>query len=455
VKTTARRPKVHVAADDPSLTPHAGLLHVGELVAATGLTHRIDQALPGFKRRNRGLSPGKFLVSVAESVFVGGDCLSDVEALRRDEAGAALRAVAEAPAPTTAGQYFRRFRLPDLWKVEEAVAEAGNALDRMLGLAPGVVTLDADSTHTEVFGAAKQGASWNYEGKRTYQPLVVFWAERGRSLVADLLPGGAQPKARAPRLIARAIKLLPEGATEIRLRADSGFYSAEVIKACRRRGIRFSISAVRSTGVWRALEGLSDQDFRPARDMEGAEVACTTYEMHGVGAVRLIVRRVKIDASTLPSVRGRRRRTIPRDQLQLALEGKLTTVYAYSFIVTDLEGDAAEIEWWHRQRAGAEELFKDAKLGVGMRRMPMGDARANAAWMQTCLLALSLSSMLHQVDGLPSRPQGKRRRRELIRVPGRVVCSGRRLILHLPPSLPTVALFLSLYATLRALGPPG
>ena len=452
---TPKRPRIHVAADDPSLTPHAGLLHVGELVSRAGLVGLIDRRLSPLKERDRGLSPGAFLVSVAESLLAGGDCLSVLDALRRDEAGAAVRAVAAPPAPTTAGQYFRRFRLPDLWRLEEAVAEAGAALDAALGLAPGVVTLDCDSTHTEVYGRKKRGAGWNHEGRRTYQPLVVSWAERARPVAADLLPGNANPIARAPRLLRRAFRLIPEGATEVRLRADSGFYSAAVVRACRRRGVRFSISAPRTPAIWRALEGLPEQGFRPAKDMEGAEVAETTYEMQGVGEVRLIVRRVEVPADALPSVRGRRRRTIPKDQLRLALGGTLTRVFAYSFIVTDLEGDAVEIEWFHRQRAGAEELFKDAKLGVGMRRMPMGDHRANAAWMQACLLALALSSMLQQVAGLPSRPQGKRLRRELVRVPGRIVRTGRRVVLRLPAALPTAALFVGLYAALRALGPPG
>ncbi len=111
---TPRRPRVHVTADDPSLTPFAGLLHVGELVSRIGLVEGIDRRLAHLKRRRRGLSPGEFLVSVAESLLCGGDCLSDLDALRCDEAGSARRAVAEPPAPTTAGQYFRRFRLPDL-----------------------------------------------------------------------------------------------------------------------------------------------------------------------------------------------------------------------------------------------------------------------------------------------------------------------------------------------------
>jgi hypothetical protein len=236
VNATARRPKVHVAADDPSLTPHAGLLHVGELVSRIGLTGRIDDRL-SLKQRARGLSPGEFLVSLAESLLAGGDCLSDLDALRRDEAGAPLRAVAEPPAPTPAGQYLRRFGLPDLWRLEEAVAEAGAALDAALGSSPGVVTLDCDSPHTEVYGQAKEGAGWSYEGKRSWKPLVVSWAERRRPLASELLPGNANPVARAPRLLQRAFRLIPDGATEVRLRADSGFYSAAVVRACRRRGV--------------------------------------------------------------------------------------------------------------------------------------------------------------------------------------------------------------------------
>jgi hypothetical protein len=90
-----------------------------------------------------------------------------------------------------------------------------------------------------------------------------------------------------------------------------------------------------------------------------------------------------------------------------------------------------------------------------MRHMPTGDRRANAAWMQACLLALSFSSMLHQVVGLPSRAQGKRLRRDLIRVPGRIVRTGRRVVLRPPAALPTAAFFIGLYVALRALRPPG
>src|SRR5205823_9725364 len=67
VNATAARPKLHPGDDDPSLTAHAGLALVGELVARIGLVEGIDARLGHLKARRRGLSPGQFVVSMAES----------------------------------------------------------------------------------------------------------------------------------------------------------------------------------------------------------------------------------------------------------------------------------------------------------------------------------------------------------------------------------------------------
>jgi len=153
VNATAARPKLHPGDDDPSLTAHAGLALTGELVARIGLIEGIDARLGHLKSRRRGLSLGEFVVSMAESVLAGGSYLCDIERLRADEAGASLRAVANPPAPSTAGQLFGRFALPDCWKLERASAEAANRLDEALGLTPGVITLDADFDRPLVLGA--------------------------------------------------------------------------------------------------------------------------------------------------------------------------------------------------------------------------------------------------------------------------------------------------------------
>src|SRR5437588_12628692 len=80
VNATAARPKLHPGDDDPSLTAHAGLALLGELVARIGLVEGIDARLGHLKARRRGLSPAKFVVSMAASVVAGGRHLSDVPA---------------------------------------------------------------------------------------------------------------------------------------------------------------------------------------------------------------------------------------------------------------------------------------------------------------------------------------------------------------------------------------
>src|SRR5438128_12497070 len=90
VNATAARPKLHPGDDDPSLTAHAGLALVGELVARLGLIEGIDARLGQLKSRRRGLSPGEFVVPLAEGVPARGGHLSEVERLRAEAAGAAL-----------------------------------------------------------------------------------------------------------------------------------------------------------------------------------------------------------------------------------------------------------------------------------------------------------------------------------------------------------------------------
>lgn len=450
MNATAARPKLHPGDDDPSLTAHAGLALVGELVARIGLVEGLDAHLGHLKSRRRGLSPGAFVVSMAESVLAGGSHLCDVGVLRADEAGASLRAVASPPAPSTAGQFFGRFALRDCRRLERASACAANGLDEALGLTPGTVTLDADSTTCQTFGAKKKGTGWSHAGVRGYQPFVISWSERRRFLAADLLAANNNPVASSPRLVRRALSLLPGGADGVRLRGDSGFYSADLMAECAKRGVRFSICAKRTTVIWAEMLSIPNHAWRRAKDMRRARVAETTHEVEGVGTCRLIVRRVEIKASDLPSIKGRRRRTIPKEQLRLAAEARLGKVYCYSAIVTDLEGAAVDIEAWHRNRVSIEELFKDAKHGHGLAHLPMGRRQPNAAWMQVCLLAVNLSSMLQQVAGHSVRAHAKRLRSELLCIPARVVRSGRQVILRFAPGAHK-AMFWGLYDAIRAI----
>ena len=130
VSGPSQRLPLRIVADDATLTPYGGGAVVGELCRRLGLVAGLDRAIDGvtraraFKQRRRGASAGELLVSLAESMLVGGDAFNDLEDLRADAAGAELRAVAEVPAASTAAQLARRLRPSHLRAAEAACCVA-------------------------------------------------------------------------------------------------------------------------------------------------------------------------------------------------------------------------------------------------------------------------------------------------------------------------------------------
>jgi hypothetical protein len=303
----------------------------------------------------------------------------------------------------------------------------------------------------------------------------VTWAERYRILAVELNSGNSAAKPSAPRLLDEALARLPHGHGEVSVRGDSDYFCDRLMQRCRRRQVRFAVSVPRNRAMWRASYALPESGWRPARDMPGAEIAETTYRPAGWThePLRLMIRRRLLEVAELGGGRARRRRTVPRLQLQLALNGAVSQVYGYSFILTDMAGAALEIELWQRQRAHIEERIKDAKLGCGLIHLPLGTLRANRGWQAAAVIAVNLVAMLSAVllDTLPTPPlagdapvldddvavdndEPSHRlastvRRWMIAAPGRLSRSGRRLHLHLPRGWLWAERIIAVYERLR------
>ena len=470
-----------IRADDPSLTPYAGLALSGELARGLRLVELVDAELAAVdrvapvKQRRRGLSPGALAVAIAEAQLVGADCFDDIEVLRADRASAPLRMVADTPSAPTARQLAYRFKPSHIRAIERAAARCGNELDRRLGRDPGeAVTFDLDATETVVHGRRKRGAGRSRQGHLAYNSYVVTWAERGRALTGEL-KGGNQARIKATQsltLLGRAERLLPGEHGQIAVRGDSGFYSLELMTGLRRRRMRFTLSATRTSPMWARLAEIPDDAWHEAIDMHGAQVAELSFTPAGWKhePLRLIVRRVPVTAAELlaGSPKARRRKTIPPQQLQMVLDGQLASTYAYSFIVSDIpaaEKTTAEVEYFHRQRAQIEERFKDAKLGQALRHLPSGKPAANRLWLCCALLALNLCAWVCDIspaaaasgtapDDTPLRRHAKTLRHLLFCVPARIVRTARRTIMRLPDGFAHFETFNATYHAALALPGP-
>jgi Transposase DDE domain group 1 len=476
----ARGPgRLVVRADDPSLTPYAGLAVSGELARRLGLAELIDAELAVERRarpvklRRRGLSAGELVVSLAECQLVGGSFFDHLEDVRADRAGGGLRAVAGTPSAPTALQNAKRFRRCHVQRVERAMARAGERLDRALGRDPGEpVTIDLDATQVTVYGQRKQGAGRSRHGHMSYAPHVAFWAQRGRGLTSELVGGNREKLSggECATIATRAIGLLPDGHGAVTMRIDSAYYAVELLERLRRERARFTVSVPRNQAMWKMLGQIPESAWTDALEMPGAQVAEKTYTPAGWRhePLRLIVRRVPFSAQKIAdgSLTARRRKTIHPDQLALALDGQVASVFGYSFILTDIPHQPTVwIEHFHRHRAQIEERLKDTKLGQALRHLPSGNVNANRVWLAVALLALNLTAFCCDLcpaagasgkapDDAPLRRTAQTLRRILFNVPARIVRTARRTILRLPEGFRHADVFRATLDAVYALPPP-
>jgi len=453
------------------------MVAVSELCGRLGVIGALDTAVGPIKQRDRGFGAGQLLTGLAAAQLAGEDFLAGLDRQRADAAGQQVTPVPGLSSTTAAG-LARRITGGQWQAVERGLAAVTG---RMLALLPaaraaaltgGPVTIDLDATDVEVYGRKKRGVAYNHQGQRVGRPHVATWAETETVLAADLGSGTDDPRASAPELLRRALAGLPErarAAGRVALRADAGYFAGALARAAHDEHIAFAIGAKRIAPLWRLLDGIAEEDWREAIDMDNAQVAVADYRPDWWPAsTSLLIRRVKLAPEQVSAdPRSRRRRTLHPGQraLPIAELAGADAIYGYSFILTNLDvsapDKAATAEHWYRQRTTIENIFRDSKHGAALRHLPSGYTRVNTAWMWGALLAASMAGWLHQLTAA-TRGQtilaghgvrgGKAMiatlRRVLVSVPGKLVRHAGQLTLRLPPGHSLLA---EILARLRAL----
>ena len=126
--------------------------------------------------------------------------------------------------------------------------------------------------------------------------------------------------------------------------------------------VEFAIGAKRVAPLWRILSGVREDDWTDAIDMDDAQVAVAEYCPDWWPATtRLLIRRVALAPEQVSAdPRSRRRRTLHPEQraLPIADLAGADAIYAYSFVVTNLDVSTPErtvaVEHWYRHRTQVE-----------------------------------------------------------------------------------------------------
>jgi len=117
-------------------------------------------------------------MGVIASALAGGDSIDDADALRSGRSEAAIGQWM--PAPSTIGTYLRSYTWADTRSLD-AVAARVLARAWRAGAGPGSspLTIDMDSSITEVYGPARQGAAFGHTKVRGCHWLMASTAGAG------------------------------------------------------------------------------------------------------------------------------------------------------------------------------------------------------------------------------------------------------------------------------------
>ena len=444
MKSSHTRRSLSVVFDEPGLVANAGLQLTAELAARLELRELFAKHVDLGDRPGRARAGDKAMTAI-NSLLAGGEWIDDADLLRAGSSQAVLGH--RALAASTLGTFLRSFSWGHTKQLDK-VSEAALQRAWRLGAGPGseAVTIDLDSTFCETYGLGKEGTKQvNYTRLHGYHPLLAVIAGSGEVVHSRLRGGNANSPRGAAGFVAETLNRVRRAGArgELRLRGDSGFYTYEVIQACRRHNARFSITVRLYANIAKRIAAIPETTWIAIRDWQGglAEVAEVPY----LAFANINPRKAQAPRPKPVQTRLIVRRVLPAgDQLHLPGLG-----YYYQAFVTDCEGEPLELEAEHRRHAMVENVIRDLKYGMGLNHMPSGRFAANAAWLAFNVFAHNLLRWLGQL-GLRMALTAKSVRQRFLSVPGRLVRSGRRSRLRLPQAWPWRLQFLQALDRLRA-----
>ena len=337
------------------LTSHAGTVLLHDFVQRLGIEKLLDEELH-VKTRERGYEESEAIKGLVYNMILGEEHLSDLEVLRGDPGTQELLNAEGILAPTTAGEFLRKFDIGDvhdLQRVHLRLQERVRPHQQS-----STCTIDLDSSIYEQVSTHKEGSTKAYNGEVGYHPLLAFWAEEGELLFSHLRRGSAHTARNVLGFLRQTRKRIPETVTK-KLRADSGFYSHQVVEWCEAEGFTFTITADQTEPLLAEITALPEQAWRPLPEYALAEVAELRYQPTGWShPYRYIIKREVAETKA----------------------GELYWKYHASVTNVD-EQSARELVMWHLQHAAIENAIREHKSGFGLEKLPTQKAHANWAYL--------------------------------------------------------------------------
>jgi Transposase DDE domain group 1 len=344
-------------------------LEFKDLVEETLTIHRIPRAMTIYQ----------FLLGMVLAIYIGFSRVNHIRFIAQDPMLTGILKVKELPPQCT----FWRFLTSLPLTVAQQLLKLQRVLRERVWEAANVqlpsITLDTDTTVHTLYGRQMGGRkSYNpkNKGRKSYQPILTFIAETREYIGGELRNGDRPTGKQIARHLETVFAAVPPCVRKIYARADAGFYCWEAVQAYEKQKASFIVVARKTP---RLLEELQKADWRPSPKTDADEQCEFHYQPEGWGkAYRFI------------ALRYEKKDEERKEQYQLLQ----TAEYIYRVFVTDMKDKIELLVWHYDQRAGAENLIKEANNDAGLAAHPSGQWAANCVHFQLAMLAYNLNCWL-------------------------------------------------------------
>jgi hypothetical protein len=484
-RTTIRQPQsatpnIHYEVSDKTRAITCGgigLFHT--LVRRLGLDQTIDDRLKLFKLEAQ-YSESDHVLNIAYNALCGGTCIQDIERRRNDEVYLNALGVPSIPAPTTAGDFCRRFCVRDIEALVDAI---GETRERVWAEQPDsffdCAILDSDGTLTETAGECKQGMDISYKGTWGYHPLLVTLANTGEAMSVLNRPGSRPSHEGAAREIDRALLLcLKAGFRKVLLRGDTDFSQTQYLDGWNAtskvrfifgydcRGNLEEIADDLPESAWRRLERparyavQTQPRKRPANVKDGIvrEREYESLRLKSEDVAEFEYRPGKCDRPYRMVVV---RKNITKEKGERAL---MDDVRYFFYITNEREWSATEVVLSANDRCNQENMIAQLKGGVQALNSPLGDLESNWAYMAMASLGWNLKawwalSLPEEPGRWQERHRDEKRRvlrmefktflNAFVQIPCQIVRTARKVVYRILNWNPNLSIFFRLASKLK------
>jgi Transposase DDE domain group 1 len=454
-----------------------GAIHL--LARKVGLIPAIDANLHLLKR-HLPYHESDHVLNIAYNLLAGGSRLEHLEVRRHDEVYLDALGAQRIPDPTTAGDFCRRFTVPDVERLMDIFNETRLRVwkqqpDEFFEDA----FIDADGTHAPTDGWCKQGVDIASNGMWTYHPLIVSLANTAEPLFLVNRSGNRPSHEQAHLYLDKSAALCRRaGFRRITFRGDTDFSQTKYLDGWDQDSIRFifGIDAMPNLKVLAehlddlryselerppryALQTVPRQTRERHRERIVAERQYETLKLVGEEVAEFAYRPTACK-TTYRMIVLRKKLVVETGQLWLFEPDRY-----YFYITNDWTTPASEIVFLANDRCDQENLIAQLKGGVKALAMPVDNLVSNGAYMVMASLAWSLKAWAALL--LPEHPRWAEKHRAekrsllrmefstfcvaLIQVPCQVVRTSRRVLYRLLSWNPWQGVFLRLVERLQRL----